>query len=330
MDGKPVIALITTGGTIDSLGASRLDLVDYPDRGERLEPGQLVAGLPELADAADVREVAFRRLASHAITSSDWLELVGTISSLLDDPDIAGVVITHGTNTLEETAYFLHLAVRSAKPVVLVGAMRPASALGSDGALNLLRAVQVAASEGAREQGTLVVMNDTIWSARDVTKTSTLRVEAFRAPALGPLGYVDGDGRISFYHRSTRPAGMFDVGGLDALPRVDVVLSYVDADAVVIDAVVAAGARGIVVAGTGAGRPTPPQVEALARAAKRGVVICLGHRTGSGRVPSTGWQRSTGAVTTDNLQPWKAKVMLSLALTHTQDPTEIQAIFDGS
>lgn len=330
MDGKPVIALVTTGGTIDSLGASRLDLVDYPDRGVRLEPGALVAGLPELADMADVREVAFRRLASHAITAADWLELLGTTSSLLDDPDIDGIVITHGTNTLEETAYFLHLTVRSAKPVVLVGAMRPASALGSDGELNLLRAVQVAACERARGQGALVVMNDAIWSARDVTKTSTLRVEAFRAPAFGPLGYVDGDGRIGFYHRNTRAAGMFDVVGLDALPRVDVVLSYVDADAAMIDAVVAAGARGIVVAGTGAGRPTPPQVDALARAAKRGMVICFGHRTGSGRVPSTAWQRSTGAVTSDNLQPWKARVLLSLALTRTQDPTEIQAMFDDA
>lgn len=330
MDGKPVIALITTGGTIDSLGASRLDLVDYPDRGERLEPGQLLAGIPELAGVADVRESAFRRLPSHAITSADWLELIGTTTSLLDDPDVDGLVVTHGTNTLEETAYFLHLAVRSAKPVVVVGAMRPASALGSDGELNLLRAVQVAACEHARGQGTLVVMNDAIWSARDVTKAATLRVEAFRAPDLGPLGYVDGDGRISFYHRNTRAAGMFDVGGLDALPRVDVVASYVDADAVMIDAVVAAGARGIVVAGTGAGRPTPPQVEALARATDRGVVICFGHRTGSGRVPSTAWQRSTGGVTSDNLQPWKARVLLSLALTRTQDPAEIQSIFDSA
>ncbi|MBO0848030.1 MAG: asparaginase [Pseudonocardia sp.] len=330
MDGKPVVALITTGGTIDSLGASRLDLVDYPDRGERLEPGQLLAGLPELADVADVREVPFRRLASHAITSADWLELIGTTAALLDDPDVDGLVVTHGTNTLEETAYFLHLAVRSAKPVVVVGAMRPASALGSDGELNLLRAVQVAACEHTRGQGALVVMNDAIWSARDVTKTATLRVEAFRAPDLGPLGYVDGDGRISFYHRNTRAAGMFDIRGLDALPRVDVVASYVDADAVVVDAVVEAGARGIVVAGTGAGRPTPPQVEALARAAERGVVVCFGHRTGSGRVPSTAWQRSTGAVTSDNLQPWKARVLLSLALTRTQDPTEIQAMFDSA
>lgn len=330
MDGKPAIALISTGGTIDALGSSRLDLVDYPDRGVRLEPGQLVAGIPELADAADVREAPFRRLASHAVTSADWLELVRATSSLLDDPGIDGVVITHGTNTLEETAYFLHLAVASPKPVVLVGAMRPASALGSDGQLNLLRAVQVAACERSRGQGALVVMNDAIWSARDVTKTATLRVEAFRAPDLGPLGYADGDGRISFYHRSTRAAGMFDVRGLDALPRVDVVPSYVDADAVMIEAVVAAGARGIVVAGTGAGRPTPPQVDALARAAQRGVAICFGHRTGSGRVPSTAWQRSTGAVTSDNLQPWKARVLLSLALTRTQDPTEIQALFDSA
>ncbi|WP_028921305.1 asparaginase [Pseudonocardia acaciae] len=329
MDGKPVIALITTGGTIDSLGASRLDLVDYPDRGERLESGRLVGGIPELAELAEVREVAFRRLPSHALVSADWFELAAATTGLLDDPDVDGVVITHGTNTLEETAYFLHLTVRSPKPVVVVGAMRPASALSSDGELNLLRAVQVAASERAREQGTLVVLNDAIWSARDVTKGSTMRVQAFHAPDLGPLGYVDGDGRTSFYHRHTREHGAFDIAGLDALPRVDVIVSYVDADEVMIDAAVAAGARGLVVAGTGAGRPTPPQVDALARAAEQGVVICLGQRTGSGRVPSTGWQRSIGAVTTDNLQPWKAKVLLSLALTQTNDPAEIQSLFDS-
>jgi L-asparaginase len=330
MDGKPVIALITTGGTIDSLGGSRLDLVDYPDLGTRLAPGELVAGIPELADVAEVRETVFRRLPSHALASADWLELLGATRSALGRPDVDGVVITHGTNTLEETAYFLHLAVRSPKPVVLVGAMRPASALSSDGQLNLLRAVQVAACERAGGQGVLVVLNDAIWSARDVTKTATLRVEAFRAPDLGPLGYVDGDGRTTFYHRSTRTSGVLDIDEPDALPRVDVVLSYVDADAVMIDAVVAAGARGIVVAGTGAGRPTPAQAEALARAAERGVVVCHGQRTGSGRVPSTGWQRSTGAVTADNLQPWKAKVLLALALTRTSDPAEIQALFDSA
>ncbi|MFJ5560967.1 asparaginase [Streptomyces sp. NPDC093250] len=331
MTARPRVALIQTGGTIDSVGASRLDLAWYYETGERLPDGGLVASVPESGEFAAVEEKPFRRLSSSALTTRDWLGLARTVEALLAGDDYAGVVLTHGTNTLEETAYFLHLVLRSPKPVVLVGAIRPPSALSPDGPLNLLRAIQVAASPQARGHGVLVVANDTIHSARDVTKTAPFRVQAFQAPDLGPLGYADADGRVVFYHRHLR-AGPdrpgFDLAGLDDLPRVDVVASYVGADGALVDAAVAAGARGIVSAGTGGGRPTPAEDAALDRAAAAGVVVCQSSRVGSGRIPPSPSLRARGAVAADSLQPWKAKVLLSLALTRTTDPDVVQDLFD--
>jgi len=331
MVNKPRIALISTGGTIDAIGTSRLDLAWYTETNNRLPDGELLASLGELQDLATVRRVDFRRVPSYALTTRDWLALARTVSSLLCDDECDGVVITHGTNTMEETAYFLHLAVPSNKPVVLVGAMRPSSGLGADGFLNLLHAVQVAGAPEACGHGVLVMMNDTIYGARDVTKTATFRVDSFRAPDTGPLGYADADGRIVFYHRHVRvprAAPPFLTSELTTLPRVDVVLSYVGADGTFVVAAAAAGARGIVSAGTGAGRPTPAEEDALNRAIADGVLVCQASRVGSGRVSRSPSMIRRGVVVADNLVPWKAKVLLSLALTCTTDPTEIQNLFD--
>lgn len=331
MPDRPRVALIITGGTIDSVGADRLDLAWYIEAGKRLGPGELVARVPELASVADVVEVPFRRLPSQAIKDRDLIDLVAAIHKLFDEDRADGVVVTHGTNTLEETAYFLHLTLKRDRPVVIVGSMRPSSGLSADGDLNLLNATRVAASPAARGLGVLVVLNDTINGARDVTKTATYRVETFQGRDLGPLGYADADGSVVFYHRPGRPHTTeteFDVSSLDALPRVDVVVSYINADGVMIDAAVAAGARGIVSAGTGSGRPTPEEDAALDRAAAAGVVVCQGSRVGSGRsVRSPGLKRR-GWVAADNLQPWKARMLLALALTRTTDLDEIQRIFD--
>jgi L-asparaginase len=328
---RPQVALIATGGTIDSVGASRLDLAWYTETRDRLPDGQLLASLPELPGIAGIRTVPFRRVPSYALTDRDWLALAGTVTELVAADDCDGVVIAHGTNTMEETAYFIHLVVPVDKPVVFVGAMRPSSAIGADGSLNLVRAVQVAASPVARGQGALVVMNDTIYSARDVTKTATFRVDAFRAPDTGPLGYADADGRVDFYHCSRRlpsPSPAFRVDGLDALPRVDVVVSYVGADGALIDAAVAAGARGIVSAGTGAGRPTPAEEAALDRATTAGVLVCQATRAGAGRVSRSPKMGRRGVVVADNLVPWKARVLLALALSRTNDAREVQDLFD--
>jgi len=331
MAGKPRVALIITGGTIDSVGTDRLDLAWYIEAGKRLDSGELLGAVPELSQIAEVHEVPFRRLPSQAISPRDWLELAAEIQRIVDDSEADGVVITHGTNTLEETAYFLNLVLKTDRPVVIVGAMRPSSGLSADGYLNLLNAVRVAADPASAGIGVLVVLNDTIHGARDVTKTATYRVETFQGRDLGPLGYADGDGRVRIYHRPAMrhtTSSAFDWSEITDLPRVDVVLSYVGADATMVDAAVAAGAKGIISAGTGAGRPTPDEDKALVRAAEQGVVICQGSRVGSGRAVRSPGLRKRGWVATDNLVPWKAKVLLALALTKTTDPDGIQEIID--
>ena len=331
MSELPRVALIVTGGTIDSVGKDRLDLAWYIEAGKRLNTGELLAQLPELQSIAKVDEFPFRRLPSHALVDKDWLDLVRTIHSIFDENRADGIVITHGTNTIEETAYFLTLTLKTDKPVVLVGSMRPASAISADGYLNLLNAVRVAADPNSRGRGTLLAMNDTIYSGRDVTKTATYRVQAFQGRDLGPLGYADADGKVIYFHRTEKKHTLnteFDVRKLQSLPRVDVVVSYVDADGVMIDAAVAAGAKGMISAGTGAGRPTPAEDEAFDRACKKGVIVCIGSRVGSGRVVRSPGLIRRGIVASDNLQPWKARVLLALALTKTKNADEIQRMFD--
>jgi L-asparaginase len=328
----PRVALIITGGTIDSVGKDRLDLAWYIEAGKRLNTGELLDQLPELKSIARVEEVPFRRLPSHALVDKDWLDLGRTIHQIFDGDKADGIVITHGTNTIEETAYFLNLTLKTDKPVVVVGSMRPASALSADGYLNLVNAIKVAADPGSRGRGAMLVMNDTIYSGRDVTKNSTYRVQAFQSRDLGPLGYADADGRILYYHRTAKKHTVeteFDVRGLQSLPRVDVVVSYVGADGKMIEAAAAAGAKGIVSAATGAGRPTPAEDEAFDRAYKeRGVIMCLCSRVASGRVVRSPGLAKRGFVAGDNLQPWKARALLALALTKTGSADEIQRMFD--
>ena len=325
------VALMLTGGTLNSLGADRLDLAWYIEAGKRLEPEDFLARIPEAQTIAQVDERTFRRMHSHALTSRDWLDLLRELHRLFDEEGYDGVVIGHGTNTLEETAYFLTLALKRDRPVVLVGALRPSSAMSTDGELNVVNAVRVAADPSSGGRGVLVVLNDTVWAARDVTKTATYRVQAFRGPDAGPVGYADADGRVVWLHRTEQlhtTATEFDVAPLEELPRVDVVVSYVGADGAMIDAAVAAGAEGIVSAGTGAGRPTPLEDEALDRAAAAGAVVCQSSRVGSGRVVYAPALRRRGFVAGGNLQPWKARVLLQLALTRSHDPPEIQPMFD--
>jgi L-asparaginase len=326
------VALIVTGGTIDSVGKDRLDLAWYIEAGKRLADGELLQQLPELKDIAQVEEVPFRRLPSHALVDKDWLDLVRVIHSIFDENKADGIVITHGTNTIEETAYFLNLVLKTDKPVVVVGSMRPSSAISADGYLNVVNAVKVAADPNSRGRGCLLVMNDTIFNGRDVTKNATYRVEAFQSRDLGPLGYADGDGKIVYYHQPVRKHTTqteFDVRNLESLPRVDIVVSYVGADGSMIDAAAKAGARGIVSAGTGAGRPTPAEDAAFDKAYKEtGMIMCLCSRVASGRVVRSPGLKKRGFVASDNLQPWKARLLLSLALTKTTDADDIQRMFD--
>jgi L-asparaginase len=332
MASLPKIALILTGGTIDSVGKDRLDLAWYIEAGKRLNDGELLQQLPELKEIAEVKEIPFRRLPSHALIDKDWLDLVRTIHKIFDEEKADGIVITHGTNTIEETAYFLNLVLKTDKPVVVVGSMRPSSAISADGYLNLVNAIKVAADPGARGRGCMLVMNDTIYNGRDVTKNATYRVEAFQSRDLGPLGYADGDGKIVFYHQPVRKHTVqteFDVRSLDALPRVDVVVSYVGADGTMIEAAARAGAKGIVSAGTGAGRPTPAEDAAFDKCFKEnGMLMCLSSRVAAGRVVRSPGLAKRGFIAADNLQPWKARLLLALALTKAHNADEIQRMFD--
>jgi L-asparaginase len=329
---RPRIGLILTGGTIDSVGADRLDLAWYFETAKRLGAGELIGRLPELTAYAVVEEIAFRAVSSQALTDKDWLDLNRKIHEIFEQDRADGIVITHGTNTLEETAYFLNLTLKTDRPVVIVGAMRPSSALSADGYLNVLNAVKVAADPASRGLGCLVMMNDAIYAARDVTKNSTFRVDAFTSRDLGPLGFADADGKVVYYHvplRKHTTATEFDVRAMQALPRVDMVVSYANADGAMIEAAAKAGAKGIVSVATGGGRPTPAEDLAFDEAYRNhGLLMCLSSRVVSGRVVRSPSLAKRGFVAADNLQPWKARILLSLALTKTANADDIQTIFD--
>jgi len=329
---KSRVALIGTGGTISSIGRDSLDVWEYMDTARKAEPEELLQRYPEVPAAAEIVPVRFRAVGSTAIGPADWLALVTTVhDALAKQAPLDGVVITHGTATLEETAYFLNLTLKTDVPVVVVGAQRPATGLSSDAAMNLLNAVRVAGSPAARGLGTLVLLNDEIQAAREVTKASTLRVETFRSPDLGMLGYADPDGRIAIYRKPTRrhaPDTEFDVRGRPGLPRVDIAASYAGADGAAIEAFVVAGARAIVSASLPPGVTTPAETDALLQARQRGVLIVLSSRAGSGRVLPRTTLRERGFVVADNLSPQKARVLAMLALTRSSDPADVQRMFD--
>jgi L-asparaginase len=319
----PKIKLFTTGGTIQSKGAHRLKLSEYDD--SKVDPAELVADLPELKDIARVEVVEISNVGSPSMTTALLLKLANGLNAELAKPDVTGAVVTHGTGTLEETAYFLQLVVHSKKPVVVVGAMRPWTGLSRDGPFNLYNAVRAAGSPESVGKGVLVLLNDTIHSARFVTKNNTYRVETFVSRELGPIGYADSD-RIAYYRaplvRHTDKSE-FDVSKLDALPAVDIVYGYQEASRAPIDALVAAGLKGIVLDDT-----APSFKEAVLAAQSKGIVIVQSDRKGSGRVVLS--ERSAGRfiVTADNLNAQKARVLLRLALTKTSDPKEIQRMFN--
>jgi L-asparaginase len=327
---KPKVAFIGTGGTIASLGRGPLDLQDYGATGNVMHAADILEKWPVVNQVADVIPVAYRNIPSTAIGFADWLALLELCHRLVaDDPGLAGIVIGHGTATLEETAWFLNLTLKSPVPVVLIGAQRPSSALSSDAGMNLVNAVRVAACPEARGLGVLVVLNDEIHAAREVTKTSTLRLQTFRTPDFGVLGHADGDA-VVFYRQPVRrraPDTEFDVASLETLPRVDVAYSYAGADGTAIRAFAAAGARGIISAGFAPGFSAPGEAEALKEAAGQGIVVMQSTRAGSGRTFLSSRLKAGGMLIADNLNPQKARILLSLALTKTSDPGEIARMF---
>ena len=324
----PRVTILATGGTIAGQGASQTSTVGYKAAAIGVEA--LVEAVPALKLVAQVRGEQVLKTDSSNMTTAHWLTLAKRLNAVLADPEVDGVVITHGTDTLEETAYFLNLVVKSSKPVVVVGSMRPATAISADGPMNLYNAVRLAGYPEARGKGVLVVLNDTIHAAREVTKTNTMLLDTFKAPELGALGYVASD-HPRFYRAATRKHTLdteFDISALEKLPIVEIVYSYASANRVAVDAFVAAGAQGLVHAGTGDGSVPDAGKPGLLEARKKGVLVVRASRTGNGLTNPLEDDVQDDFNSADNLNPQKARILLMLALTKTKDPKEVQRMFE--
>jgi L-asparaginase len=313
----PLVKVVATGGTIANTPSGRL------------HAGEVAEAIPELKKVARLEVEEIIRVGSSSISIENWLKLAKRINEIFaNEKDVKGIVVTHGSNTLEETGYFLSLAVKSDKPVVLTAAQRQFTTLSSDSPKNFLQAVKVAASDAARGKGALIVANDTINAARDVTKTISYRLETYNSRDVGVLGYVDDD-QVTFYraplnkHTTATP---FEVRGLERLPRVDIIYSYVDADGFLIEAAAEKGkSEGLVIAGFPTGSPTPAMDTTIKKVAAQGIPIVMTHRGGMGRVRVN--PERSHYIWGDNLTPQKARILLMLALTKTKQPKEIQQIF---
>jgi len=324
---KPNIVIVATGGTI--AGAS-ISSVRSPAYQSAVVPvDRIIAAVPDIAKVANVTGEQIFQVPSESFNDERLIKLGKRLSELLRQRDVDGIVVTHGVDTIEETAYFLNLTLKSRKPVVLVGAMRPGTALSSDGALNLYEAVQVAASKEAVGKGTLVVMNNEIHSGRDVTMNDAVKTNTLRSP-YGPLGLVV-EGKVMFYRQSTRPhtvASEFDIDKLSTLPRVDIVYNYGNVSPVAYEALVNAGAKAIIHNGTGNGSVAEQIIPVLQDIRSKGVHVVRASRTGNGVVIRDGEQpddRFDWLVTGDQ-NPQKARILMALALTRTSDRQALQDI----
>src|SRR5258708_18667955 len=326
----PNVVILATGGTIAGTGATSTTTVGYT--AATVPVDRLIDAVPELKKVANVKGEQAMQIASENMNNDAWLKLAKRVNELLARDDVDGIVITHGTDTIEEPAYFLNRVTKSRKPVVIVGAMRPGTALSADGPINLYNAAILAGSEEAVGKGVLVTLNDQINGAREVTKTNTANADTFRNWEMGFLGYMQ-DNKPHFYRQSTRKHTVdteFDVSKLDTLPAVDIVYGYANMNRIPIDAFVAAGDKGLVHAGAGDGSLARPAIEpALIEARKKGVVIVRASRVGNGIVARNGEAEDDKQdyVVADTLNPQKARILLMLALTKTSDAREIQRMF---
>ncbi|AEI39711.1 asparaginase [Paenibacillus mucilaginosus] len=327
----PNIHILTMGGTIAAAGSGPAQTTGY-EVGV-LTPDQLIEAVPSLKDIANLTTTQVAKMDSGTSnTDAVMVKLAKEAQKTLDDPKYDGVVITHGTDTLEETAYFLDLTVHSDKPIVFVGSMRPSTALSADGPFNLYNAVALAGSKEAQGKGVLISFNDKIGNARDTFKTSTTGVDTFKNPELGYLGYMQG-GKPYFYNLPVRKhtnQSEFDIRSMteDHLKRVDIVYSHANDDRVMVDAAVSAGAKGIIHAGTGNGSVHEKTLPGLQDAIKKGVVVVRGTRVPEGIVTREKIDDDNTFVVSDNLSPQKARILLMLALSQTQDIQKIQKDFN--
>lgn len=327
----PFVVVFSTGGTIAGLGVSTMSLSEY--RPGSLLGAQLVEAVPEVKQFARVQVEQISNVGSSNMTFAVWRALADRINTVFaENAEVAGAVITHGTSTIEETAYFLNLTLKHDRPVVMVGAQRPASALSADGPLNLVNAVRTAASRDSRGRGVLIVLNDEINAARDVTKSNTYRAETFRSGELGFLGYVDQD-KVAYYRRPDKRhtvSSEFDLETISEFPSVEIIYSSVESNApLLIETLQHAGVRGIVFAATGAGSLSDCEKQAVKNAVNRSPcpVFVRSSRVGNGRVIARREHDELGIIPADNLSPQKARILLMLALARTRDVQELRQIF---
>jgi L-asparaginase len=325
----PNVVVLATGGTI--AGAAGSDVQSGYTSGQ-VGVEELLAAVPQARKLANLSGEQISNIGSQDMNDEVWIKLAIRVNELLAKPDVTGVVITHGTDTIEETAYFLNLVVKSNKPVVLTASMRPSTALSADGPLNFFNAVAVAANPQAVGRGVMVVLNDWIHGAASLTKTSTTAVQTFMSPLSGLLGTV-AYGEIEWYRSpigKNTTSSDFAVDKSTVLPRVDVIMATENMDGVLINAAAAAGAKGIVIAGVGNGNMTAPALNALAAQVKRGVVGVRSSRVTTGQVGRNVEVKddSLNFVASLGLNPQKARVLLRLALLRTGDPKIIQRYFD--
>ena len=326
--GNARVHILATGGTIAGTGPSDIDPVYKPGD---VAVEALIRAVPKVRSLAQVTGEQVAQIGSQDMDDALWLKLAARVNALFAADEADGIVVTHGTDTMEETAYFLHLVTRSDRPVVLTGAMRPPTSLSPDGPLNLYNAVAVAADPDAAGRGAIVVLNDDLHSGRDVTKAHTTDVQAFQSPGPGLLGTAS-YGKIRYYRRPSRlhtSSSEWSAPRLEHLPRVDIVYAHAGMPIDLIEASVALGAKGLVIAGMGNGNPTATAVAALAAVAKRGVVVVRSTRVMSGDVTRNVEvdDDALGFVAADQLNPQKARVLLQLCLTRTTDPVAIQEAF---
>ncbi|MDR0564449.1 MAG: type II asparaginase [Azoarcus sp.] len=324
---RPGIHVLATGGTI----AGRRVSTGPRYRAGVLNIEALLDTVPGLRGLGEIHGEQVVNISSQDMDDATWLKLAHRTQTLLATPEVNAVVITHGTDTLEETACFLDLTLTGNKPVVIVGAMRPAGTLGADGAANLFDAVAVAAHPASAARGVLAVMHSSIFEARDVTKISASSIQAFASPNMGPAGYVN-EGQVHYTRPAARPPDRpcFNLSRLENLPPVGIVYGHAGATAVPVRALAEAGFKGIVAAGVGNGNLPRDMLTALAEASGRGIAVVRASRTASGltlRDIEIDDNRY-GFIAAGTLNPQKARVLLQLALTQTQEPSDIQKIFE--
>ena len=324
----PRVHVLATGGTIAGAQAGGSG---YGYKSGVYDVDSLLKAVPNLDQLAVITGEQVASIGSQDMNDAIWLKLAGRVNSVLAEPGTDGVLITHGTDTLEETSYFLSLVTKSDKPVVMVGSMRPATAISADGPGNIYNGVAVATDSRARGKGALVVLNDSIHYARNVVKTDTTSVQTFESVNRGPAGRVN-SGEIFWFEPMDKKLGVaseFSVDGLEALPRVDIIYAHAGMSADLIEATLSNGARGIVVAGVGDGNMSAAALDVLTAAARRGVAVVRSTRLPSGIVLRNNEVNDDqrGFVASGELNPAKSRVLLQLALTKTSDPAEIQRIF---